>query len=84
MEMNNKIISSNIAEALEELESINNELEVNSLNEVNFQIKLQHVYHHLNIAWNVRNVKTEHYREMSDDDFKTWSSYPKDIEFEDE
>lgn len=81
--MNNKIISSNIEEALEELENIKNEFQVNSLNEVNFQIKLQHVYHHLNIAWNLRNVKTAHYREMSDDDFKTWSSYPKDIGFED-
>jgi hypothetical protein len=82
--MNNKIISSNIEEALEELEKIKNELEIKTLSEVNFQIKLHHVYHHLNMAWNVRNAKTEQYRNMTDDDFKKWSSYPKDDEFDEE
>jgi len=84
MKMNTKIISSNISEALEELNRINDELSAKSLDEVDFQIKLQHVYHHLNMAWNVRHIKTEQYRNMSDEDFEQWGSFPTDIEFEDE
>ena len=80
--MNTKILTSNISEALEELNRINSELATNLLDEVSFQIKLQHVYHHLNIAWNARNITTELYRNMSDEDFEKWGSYPKDIEFE--
>ena len=80
--MNFKIISSNVEEALEELKNISKEVHAEKMDEVEFQIALQHVYHHLNVAWNARYASSESYRNMSDQNFKEWGSFPKDISFE--
>ncbi len=79
--MNLKVVSSNIQEALEELEKIRDKINSKTINEVEFQVQLQHVYHHLNFAWNVRHQKSERYRNMTDEDFKVWGKYPTDLDF---
>jgi hypothetical protein len=42
-----------------------------------FKVQLQHAYHHLNFAWNIRRVRTRHYRNMTDKNFNRWSKFPK-------
>lgn len=75
--MNHKIILSNLQEAREELDKL--EAKLNSSDkpdEVEFELSLRHAYHHLNFAWNIRNVETEKYKNLTDTDFREWSKFP--------
>ena len=78
-QLNHDIILLNINETFEELEGIKKKLESGVLDEVEFQSLLQHVYHHLNFAWNIRNETTNAYSNLSDDDFYRWRKYPEDL-----
>ena len=42
---------------------------------------MQHAYHHLNIAWNVRHESDDRYANMSPEDFDRWSRFPDDLAF---
>lgn len=77
--LNYEIILFNIKEARELLEEIENQLKDENLSEIEFQTQLEHSYHHLNFAWNIRHSSTEEYKEMSDDNFNNWSKFPKEI-----
>ena len=75
--MNHKIILSNLQEAREELDKF--EAKLNSSDkpdEVEFELSLRHAYHHLNFAWNIRNVETEKYKNLTDTDFREWCKFP--------
>ena len=79
--LNWKIILYNIAEAREQLEQI----EMRAKNgkkpaEGKLQVMLEHAYHHLNFAWNIRHVPTKRYSKLSDAEFNRWSKFPKEIE----
>jgi len=76
---NIELIADNIQEAKDELEDILSEINKNNdYSDVELKIALEHAYHHLNYAWNIRNVKTEKLLECSKEDFIEWSKYPKD------
>ena len=55
---------------------IQNMSETGKIDEVEFQIEIIHIYHHLNTAWNSRNRD----REPTDGDFETEEKFPKDID----
>lgn len=79
--LNWEIILSNITEAREQLEQI----EERAKNEKKpaegeLQVMLEHAYHHLNFAWNLRHISTKKYSQLSDDEFNEWSKFPKQIE----
>ena len=79
--LNWEIILSNLAEAREQLDEI--ELRVRkgeSPAEGEFQVMLEHAYHHLNFAWNIRHVSTKRYAQLTDDEFNQWGKFPKDLE----
>jgi hypothetical protein len=79
--LNWRIILSNLGEAREQLEDIERRAKRNSrLSEEELRIFLQHVYHHLNFAWNVRRVATARYAKMTDREFLQWGKYPAGIE----
>lgn len=79
--MNWKIIASNLREAREQLEEIEKQIEKKDYPaEVELQLLLEHAYHHLNCAWNIRRIKTKEYANLTDDDFNRWGQFPKDIE----
>jgi len=80
--MNYQIVLSNIEEALEELERIRDKVNSKNIDDVEFKIALQHVYHHLNFSWNVRNQKTEKYENLTDDEFIKWGKYPLDLDLD--
>ena len=76
--MNWEIILYNLKEAREHLEEIEKLVaEENPPSEIDFQTKLEHCYHHLNFAWNIRHSSTKKYAKMSDDNFNKWSKFPK-------
>ena len=76
-----RIILSNIAEAREQLEQIEAKAKSKKKpSEIELQLMLEHAYHHLNFAWNIRHVSAERYSKLTDDEFNEWSKFPKDLE----
>jgi hypothetical protein len=79
--INAGIVLSNISEAREELEKIEElarsgeELEAGEL-----IVMFGHAYHHMNFAWNARHVSDEKYRNLKGEDFNEWGKFPTDIE----
>ncbi len=79
--LNWKIILDNIVEAREQLEQIEERVKNwKKPSEGELQIMLEHAYHHLNFAWNIRHVHTKRYLKLSDEEFNQWSKFPKEIE----
>lgn len=79
--LNWKIILSNIAEAREQLEEIEARVKNEKKpDEIELQILLEHAYHHLNFAWNIRHISSKRYSKLSDEEFNQWSKVPKEIE----
>ena len=79
-QFNWEIVRYNIVEAHEELERIEHLILQNELTEEGFRSSLEHAFHHLNFAWNIRRVTTERYSEMADEDFNSWSKFPSELE----
>jgi len=77
---NPRIIESNLSEAIEQLEKLRDCAARKELEEVQLQVGLQHAYHHLNFAWNVRRVSTSEYRNLTQAQFDRWGKYPSGIE----
>ena len=74
---NKHLIASNIKEAKEQLEEILKDIEtVKEYSEVELQIALEHSYHHLNFAWNIRNIEEKRAEACSKNDYKEWSKHP--------
>lgn len=71
----------NITEAREQLEQIEAKAKSEKKpSEGELQVMLEHAYHHLNFAWNIRHVSTKEYSKLSDDKFNEWSKFPKELE----
>jgi hypothetical protein len=80
--LNWDIIGPNIADAREELQRIEACIQSGKrMSEVEFQILMQHIYHHLNFAWNARHWTTKRYAQLTGKDFKVGGRLPEDLEF---
>jgi hypothetical protein len=78
--MNKTWILSHLREASEELtRTIARIAADSSVNEIELEISLAHMYNHLNTAWNSRAVSDEQIAAQTEDDFYTWRAYPTDI-----
>ena len=44
-----------------------------------FWVAMQHLYHHLNTAWNARDVPEERVNAATDADFNRWGQFPTDL-----
>ena len=80
---NRYLRAQNLKEAKEQIEYILNNLASNpEYSEEEFKICLEHAYHHLNFAWNIKKVDEQRAEACSEDDFKKWSKYPRGEIFE--
>ncbi|MEW6356028.1 MAG: hypothetical protein AB1696_06875 [Planctomycetota bacterium] len=43
-------------------------------------VGMQHIYHHLNTAWNARDESLERTRDCSQQDFDAWRQFPSDLD----
>ena len=76
--LNWKIIESNIREAREELEKIEEQIAKSKKpTEIELELSLRHAYHHLNFVWHVRHIETEKYSKLTQSDFIRWGKFPK-------
>ena len=78
--LNKKMIAGHIAEANEQLASLLHSIVIGNINEAKLQVGLQHAYHHLNVAWNVRRVPTSEHVGLTQEKFEEWRKYPNDID----
>ncbi|MGC4095727.1 MAG: hypothetical protein QM706_01310 [Nitrospira sp.] len=44
-----------------------------------FMVAMQHLYHHLNTAWNARDESPERIQACSEADFVQWRQFPQDM-----
>jgi hypothetical protein len=83
--LNWTIIESNLREAREQLEEIEGRIGKGPrISEVEFQIMMQHAYHHLNFAWNARHAPMRRYTHLTEEDFCHWGKLPEDLDFRDD
>ena len=79
--MNKDYVLFHLAEAKEELEDILREFRDDPEYDYgNFIVAMQHLYHHLNTAWNARDATPERAEACSAEDFESWRRFPADID----
>ena len=79
--MNKEYILYNLKEAKEAIEQIIQDLEKDSeYGKEAYYVDMQHLYHHLNTAWNSRFSTRKQSIKCSKKDFNTWRQFPNDIE----
>ena len=79
MRMNIPHIGFHLDEAEEQLRAILKNLQNAEYSEAEFRVHMQHLYHHINYAWNTRNSPQEDLNGSTDADFVRWSRYPSDL-----
>ncbi|OAI56551.1 hypothetical protein AYO49_00685 [Verrucomicrobiaceae bacterium SCGC AG-212-N21] len=74
-----------LTEALGELQKLEARVKARDYpNQSEFQVAMQHVYFHLNFAWNARHVTTNRYANLSEEDFEKWGALPNDLQWEED
>ncbi len=72
-----------LREAAEELQRTIGAMEASSEYDYGeFWVSMQHLYHHLNTAWNARDESPERVAASSDEDFERWRQFPRDLGLE--
>jgi hypothetical protein len=44
-----------------------------------FSVAMEHLYRHLNTAWNARDESPERVAATSEEDFQRWRQFPEDL-----
>jgi len=79
--MNKPYVLFNLREAKEELLSLIEELESSDdCDPDDLMGSMQHLYSHINIAWNARNSSEEQATKCTEEDFKKWIRFPDDLD----
>jgi hypothetical protein len=77
--VNTNWIRFHLLEAKKELTQTISDITDSAYTDYEFEIAMAHLYHHLNTAWNSRNVELRDTAAASDDDFYAWRTFPSDI-----
>ena len=79
--MNRDFVLWNLKEAKAELDRTIAEIESTSdYGHGEFFVSMGHLYHHLNTAWNARDVSVQRANECSEEDFFAWRQFPPEDE----
>jgi len=80
--MNKEFILSNLIEAKESIEKIIEEINIDKEycdDDASYIVDMQHLYWHINIAWNARNSTLKESEECSQENFEKWNEFPSDL-----
>lgn len=78
--MNKEWLLSHFREAHEELTQIIRRVESDpNFGDIELEIALTHMYHHVNTAWNSRDVDPARAWACAQEDFDAWRVFPADI-----
>ena len=79
--MNKPHIRFHLTQAREALAQLITELDSDLEYEFgNYRVDMEHLYHHINSAWNARDASEKVTSECSEEDFRRWRQFPTDIE----
>ncbi len=79
--MNKQAILAHLKEAKQELDETITEIEQDDdFDPDGYYVSFQHVYHHLNTAWNSRNESDSRIEECTEEDFMRWRKFPSDFD----
>jgi hypothetical protein len=79
--MNKDYVLFNLQEAREELDRMIHALRQHpDYDSGELVVAMTHVYHHINTAWNARNVSHERAEVCSERDFRLWRQFPLEID----
>lgn len=78
--LNLEFILYNLRDAGGQIDEIIKLAEAGDLDETDFRIKMEHAYHHLNFAWNIRRMGSKRASNCVRQDFNEWSKYPRDLD----
>jgi len=78
--MNKHHIQFQLSEAMEQLQETLSSFKNKEISEVQLQLDMEHLYHHLNTAWNARNATVQETNECSENNFAKWRTFPDDID----
>jgi hypothetical protein len=83
--LNREYVLHNLREAREDLgRSIAEFVADANYSEAEFYVVMQHLYHHLNTAWNARESSEGQAQECSAEDFDRWRQFPVDLDLSSE
>jgi hypothetical protein len=83
--LNRDYVLHNLREAHEDLgRAIDDFIADTAYSEAELYVAMQHLYHHLNTAWNARESTESEARECSAQDFHRWRQFPADIDLSSE
>lgn len=75
--MNKSYVLFNLREALEELHRTIDEIENSpDYDYGEYTVAMSHLYHHINTAWNARNVSEVEAQECGEANFHKWRQFP--------
>ena len=75
--MNKSYILYNLKEAYAQISETIAEFESNSdYGFPEFKVEMEHIYHHLNTAWNAQNSTEQESNECSEENFQLWRRFP--------
>jgi hypothetical protein len=78
--LNKASIVFNLEEALEELTStLDNIKNAENYSNADFRVAMEHLYHHINFAWNTRNMPAKEVGKLDGRKFYKWRRFPPDI-----
>lgn len=78
--MNREYLAFHLGEALEELSRTRDRCKTDSdYSEEELLVAMQHLYHHLNTAWNGRCISPERAKQCTDEDFNALGAFPSDL-----
>ena len=79
--MNKPYVLQNLKEAREALDQLIADMQANADYDFGeFRVDMEHLYHHINTAWNARDATQESTDACSEGDFEHWRQFPRDIE----
>jgi hypothetical protein len=77
--LNRQWVSFHLGEAIQELQKVTTALESRAMTREEFEIALEHAYHHINTAWNSRSITNEEAKNHSDTDYIRWRHFPTEL-----
>jgi len=79
--MNKPYVLRNLKEARNALDQVITDMQAKGDYDYGeLRVDMEHLYHHVNTAWNARDVSPERADACSQEDFDRWRQFPQDIE----
>jgi hypothetical protein len=78
--MNRDQVLSHLSEARDAITQMIEEIRLTpDYDDSEYWVDMQHVYHHMNTAWNSRKATPDEVDEATDDVFNRWNLFPSDL-----